>query len=160
LKKGLVIFLGIILVTGCSSNDADDPKTQDQEVSNEIVDPEENREGDSDGVTQDGENHENSDGATEDKETLEDDSDVAETNGTVTNNDDLEKFPEFDTIAEHIDLNYYQGIVETDNKGNRVILFEDEKGHSEYKSIFVKRDNRLKLVQFIDDGLLYNEIIK
>ncbi|MEI3598419.1 hypothetical protein [Oceanobacillus sp. MO10714A] len=72
------------------------------------------------------------------------------------NNGDLEEFPEFDTKAEYIDLDAYQGVVETDNKGNRIILFEDEKGHSEYKSIFIKHNNRLKIVQFKGDGLLYN----
>jgi len=76
------------------------------------------------------------------------------------NNGDLEEFPEFDTKAEYIDLDAYQGVVETDNKGNRIILFEDENGHSEYKSIFIKHDNRLKIVEFNNDGLLYNEIIK
>ncbi|GGN63567.1 hypothetical protein [Oceanobacillus indicireducens] len=48
-------------------------------------------------------------------------------------------------MAEHIDLDTYQGVVETDNKGNR---------------IFIKHDNRIKIVQFNDDGLLYNGIIK
>jgi len=77
-----------------------------------------------------------------------------------SNNDDLKDFPEFDTIAEYIDLDTYQGVLETDNKGNRIIVFQNEKGHSEYKSIFTKHDSHLKIVQFKDDDLLYNGTIK
>lgn len=160
MKKGLAILLGIILVAGCSSNDTDELETQEQEESNEIVDSDENLEDEVDGVTEDEENDENSDGATEDIENQEDNSDDRDTSDTVANNGDLETYPEFDIIAEHIDLDKYQGVVETDNKGNRIILFEDENGHSEYKSIFIKHDNRLKIVEFNNDGLLYNEIIK
>ncbi len=145
MKKGLLILLGIILVAGCSSNDTNELEPRDQEGSNKIVDSDKN--------------HENPDGATEDKENLEGDSDSGDTNDIATNSD-LENLPEFNTIAKQIDLDIYQGVVETDNKGNRIILFKNEKGHSEYKSIFIKRDNRLKIVQFDDDGLLYNEIIK
>ena len=156
MKKVFVILLGIILVAGCSSNDSDQLESQQQEASNEIVDSDEDFEAEAESK----ENSNNSDGATEDKENLEDESDDQDKSDTVMNNGDLETYPEYDTIAEHIDLDVYQGIVETDNKGNRIILFEDAKGRSEYKSIFIKHDNRLKIIQFDDDSLLYNGIIK
>lgn len=146
LKKGLVILLGILLLSGCSSKDTVELKTRDEEVSDKVVAPEESHENDSGRVT-------------EEKENLED-VPAGDTIDTVTNNDDLGKFAEFDTIEEHIDLDTFQGVVETDNKGNRIIIFEDENGSAEYKSIFIKHDNRLKIVKLKDDGLLYNGIIK
>lgn len=146
LKKGLVILLGILLVSGCSSKDTVELKTRDQEVSDKVVAPEESHENDSGGVT-------------EEKENLED-VPAEDTIDTVTNNDDLGKFEEFDSIEEHIDLDTFQGVVETDNEGNRIIIFEDENGSAEYKSIFIKHDNRLKIVKLKSDGLLYNGIIK
>lgn len=33
-------------------------------------------------------------------------------------------------------------------------------GQKEYKSIYVKRANRLKIVTFDDDGLLFNDVLK
>lgn len=79
--------------------------------------------------------------------------------GSSANNEGIKSFPEFNIIAEHIDLDAYSGTVQTDNRGNRVITFADANGHKKYKSIFVKRDNRLKIVHFDDDGLIFNEII-
>ncbi|WP_445478497.1 hypothetical protein ACULLL_20225 [Lysinibacillus irui] len=160
MKKGLVILLGILLLSGCSSKDTVELKTRDEEVSDKVVAPEESHENDSGRVTEEKENHENFDGTTEEKENLKDVPAAGDTIDTVTNNDDLGKFAEFDTIEEHIDLDTFQGVVETDNKGNRIIIFEDENGSAEYKSIFIKHDNRLKIVKLKDDGLLYNGIIK
>lgn len=148
MKKGLAILLGIILLAGCSSNDADKVETKPDDV-NEIVEPGEMLES-SDGVAED----------VEDAEVDKEDSNMADTKDVATTNDHIKDFPEFDVLTENIDLTVYKGVVETDNKGTRVILFEDEKGHKEYKSIFIKHDNRLKIVQFKDDGLLYNEIVK
>ncbi|HLR38785.1 MAG TPA: hypothetical protein VK068_00160 [Jeotgalicoccus sp.] len=147
MKKYLILILSIFLLVACS--DKNETKNENDEVNNK------NNETSSQSEEQ-VENEKQQD-EKEDKESLEDDSNVED---TVTNNDDLEKFPEFDTIAEYIELDTYQGLVETDNKGNRIIIFKDENGNSEYKSIFVKNDNRLKIVKFKDDGLLYNEIIK
>lgn len=148
MKKGIAILLGIMLLAGCSSNDADEVETKTASV-NETVESEEMLES-SDGVTEEA----------EDTKVDGEDSNTADTKDIAITNDHLKDFPEFDILTEKIDLTVYKGVVETDNKGTRVILFEDERGHKEYKSIFVKHDNRLKIVQFKDDGLLYNEIVK
>lgn len=81
---------------------------------------------------------------------------------STTNNpsSDLEKYEEFDIVAQYIDIETYQGVVQTDNQGKRVILFEDSGGHERYKSVYIKQDNRLKIISFDDDGLLYNDKIK
>lgn len=153
MKKGLALFLGMMLLAGCSTKDADEaqPEKEDEikveqtEEGTEVVEEED-------------------DDATEVEETEDaDDSDDA-----VAQNDDLKDFPEYNMLAEKIDLNEYKGNVKTDNQGNRIILFEDDDGEKEYKSIFIKNDNRLKIIEFEDGnehddedkGLIYNEVIK
>ncbi len=148
MKKGIAILLGIMLLAGCSSNEVEEPEPTKNDAT-EIITPEESPENADDGNEE-----------ARDTENIADDSNNADASEVATKNDPLKDFPEFDALVDNIDLAVYQGVVETDNKGTRVILFEDEKGHKEYKSIFVKHDNRLKIVQFKDDGLLYNEIVK
>ncbi|MUK90819.1 hypothetical protein GMD78_20935 [Ornithinibacillus sp. L9] len=47
----------------------------------------------------------------------------------------------------------------TDNNGKRVLLILDDNGEKEYKTIFIKDTNCLKIID-LDDGEIYNEIIK
>lgn len=78
----------------------------------------------------------------------------------IADNSSIRDYVEFHTISNYIDTNAYVGSVETDNKGNRIIIFSDLNGHKKYKSIFVKRENRLKIVHFDNDGLIFNDVIK
>ncbi|MFB5086568.1 membrane lipoprotein lipid attachment site-containing protein [Psychrobacillus sp. PGGUH221] len=130
MKKLLVAFLGLALLAGCSE------ETVDTNAKTENVDVEEN-------VTIE-ENAEKSTNSTED----------------TTAQSDLKSFPEFVMLAKHIDLTKYTANVETDNEGTRIIFFENSEGHKEYKSTFVKNENRLKIIKLDDDGLIFNEIIK
>lgn len=75
-----------------------------------------------------------------------------------TNN--LEAFEEYQQISEIADLEGLNGIVETDNPGTRIIFFEDENGRKTLKSVFVKKENRLKVISLDNEGLLYNDILK
>lgn len=108
--------------------------------------------------------------ATTDQEKQKDESAEKESSKDTTNKEDsssksnqnaeLEKYDEYKTIAKEIDLDKYTGKVQTDNKGNRIMLFANENGKNQYKSIFVKRQSRLKIVDFNNDQLLFNDIIK
>lgn len=144
MKKGMTILLSIFLLVGCVSDDAQQSTTETNVTTK--VDPEENSN--------------RSTAEIENADETEIDVEESHTDTSVSKNDHLQDFIEFDTLAEHIDFEIYQGDIETDNKGNRIILFEDESGHKKYKSIFIKHDNRLKIVQFKNDGLIYNEILK
>ncbi|WP_277587580.1 hypothetical protein [Psychrobacillus antarcticus] len=75
-------------------------------------------------------------------------------------NEELNDLPEYDLLAQYIDLSTYEADVESDNKGTRVIFFENEEGQKEYKSIFVKGANHLKLVSLDEDGLIYDDVIQ
>ena len=96
------------------------------------------------------------------QEEVEEMENESEEQKSTTNNpsSNLEEYKEFKVVAQYIDIETYQGLVQTDNRGKRVILFEDSDGHERYKSIFIKHDNRLKIISFDDDGLLYNDKIK
>ncbi|MEK3889377.1 lipoprotein [Bacillus sp. FSL K6-3431] len=83
-----------------------------------------------------------------------------EKDGVVSEHDkELSSLEEYEVISEKIDLDAYQAVIEKDNNGNRIILFADKNGHKVYKSIYIKRDNRLKIISLDDDGMIYNEMI-
>ncbi|MBM6615071.1 hypothetical protein JTF06_09255 [Desemzia sp. RIT804] len=65
-------------------------------------------------------------------------------------------YPELSAIQEEIDLDTVEGHLVTDNPGTRVIIFVED-GQQAYKSIYIKSDNRLKLVDFKANELLIDE---
>lgn len=69
------------------------------------------------------------------------------------------EYEEQEIIEKEIAEGKYDVEVETDNKGTRVMFYEID-GEKYYKTIFVKNDNRLKIIDLQnDDGLIYNETI-
>ena len=89
-----------------------------------------------------------------------DDSAAEESDESDSVDHELAGYEEYTTIADVAEVDGMKGIVETDNPGTRVILFEDENGKKTVKSVFVKKENRLKVISLDDDGLLYNDILK
>ena len=77
----------------------------------------------------------------------------------VDKKSELENFEEYATLNDTIDLSKYSSIVESDNKGSRVIIFKDENEKKVYKSVYTKNNQRLKIIQLTDDQLLFNEVI-
>ncbi|AZP04765.1 putative periplasmic lipoprotein [Jeotgalibaca ciconiae] len=53
----------------------------------------------------------------------------------------------------------YQGSIVTDNQGKRIFLFSDGQNQI-YKTIYIKHDNRLKIIDLQKDDLVYNKIIQ
>ncbi|MEC2158509.1 hypothetical protein [Virgibacillus halodenitrificans] len=72
--------------------------------------------------------------------------------------EDISKFAEFESIQAHIDTEKWTANVMEDNPYKRVILFSDEKGIPQYKSIYVKETTRHKLIDF-HKGLLVNKVL-
>ncbi len=87
-----------------------------------------------------------------------------ETDGTVAPEQevqsDLDNFPEFEALTKNIDLNKFKGVVETDNGGNRIILFKNEEGQKVYKSIFIKNNKLLEIIKLDDEGILFKEFVE
>lgn len=94
------------------------------------------------------------------------DMDIADTQESIENANaieqtlDLEVYEEYQTLSEKIDLTLYQATLETDNPGKRILLFTDADGRKVYKSIFIKHDRHLKIIELDGDGLLYNHQIQ
>lgn len=150
MKKTLMILLSIFLLASCG--DVEDT------IIKSTIDEEENLESESHSEQLADENMEAS---SEEESNHQNDAQRegnAETNDAKNNH--LKDFPEYMMISNHIDLSTYTGTIQSDNKGNRIILFANTNGQNEYKSIYVKHDNRLKIVTFDDDALLFNDIIQ
>lgn len=67
----------------------------------------------------------------------------------------ISNYPEAGTIGSHIDLSTHTGSVVEDNQGKRIIVFSDNNGHKQYKSIYSKRNGYLKIIDF-NGGMIYN----
>lgn len=75
-----------------------------------------------------------------------------------SNEDDLSTYEEYSVLEETIEIAQFEPKVETDNDGNRIILFyEDE--HVAYKSIYVKDKRHLKVISMDDEAPLYNDTL-
>ncbi|EPE61427.1 hypothetical protein L479_02166 [Exiguobacterium sp. S17] len=61
-------------------------------------------------------------------------------------------------LEETIDAAHYEPKVETDNDGNRVILFYEEERVA-YKSVYVKDERHLKVISTDAEAPLYNDTL-
>ncbi|MBY7141950.1 hypothetical protein KFZ56_02375 [Virgibacillus sp. NKC19-3] len=68
------------------------------------------------------------------------------------------EMPELRVVEEEIGTDFDEVHVPNDNEGSRVILYEND-GIPAYKSVYIKEDQRLKIIntkdQDEDDGLIY-----
>lgn len=152
MKKSLFILLGALLLAGCGTKNAPQTNEQAENDTPAIEESEENTNAQS---------NEQEDEALSDDELFQETEELGEVveSSESADNDNLKSLPEFDVLADEIDLSTHSNIVKTDNKGNRVILFENENGVKQYKSVFVKYKNRLKIVDLPNDHLIFNEVI-
>lgn len=148
MKKLFVVYLSLFVLIGCANkNDSEQPiEDNDVQEENEEQPGEENNDENGNENLVDNDNEENN---------------YESNDGNVIDNDHLKEFEEYDILAKELDLKQYEGVIKSDNKGNRVILYQTKDGKKEYKSIFIKKKHRLKIVHFDDeDDLLYNDVIK
>ncbi|AYW45558.1 hypothetical protein LQF61_11620 [Tetragenococcus koreensis] len=84
---------------------------------------------------------------------------TTETESSETENDvaDLEEGAVLqDTIDDLDNLNVETA---TDNPNKRVLLFSNDEGQKQYKSVFIKQKNRLKIIDIANDDLLVNQVL-
>lgn len=139
MKKYAVVLLGLLVLAGCSDQNAKDPIDVEVDNTPEVE-------------------VEDADPAV-DLEAEEDTTEAVDESTGVTG-DDLTMLEEYAIIDDNIELSALSGKVTEDNAGTRIILFEDESGKQVYKSVFVKNDQHLKIIKLDDEGLLYNDFIK
>ena len=142
MKKLVLVGALSILLAGCGNNepvhepDAPDENTNTLEENSVNTPPEDNNEAE------------------------EQASESGSDSSLKSEGSEFESYEEYSKISDVADVDGLHGIVETDNPGTRVILFEDESGKKTVKSVYVKKENRLKVISLDDDGLLYNDILK
>ncbi|WP_303969448.1 hypothetical protein [Sporosarcina ureae] len=70
-------------------------------------------------------------------------------------NSNLLGHEEAEILAEYIPIDELTAQVEVDNQNKRITLFENESGQKVYKSIFIKHENHLKIIDLNTDDLLF-----
>lgn len=154
-KKLILLSFSALLLGACSTgNNADETPTEEPETSMEETS---SMTEDSESMEEDSESAENED---EDMESEEEDHDPV-------SEDDLKDAKEVSEYSDYEELDKqdvfepedYDGHLVTDNQGTRVFIFK--KGNEQaYKTIFVKHDNRLKVIDLKKDDLVFNEVLK
>lgn len=161
MKKTLLTIISFIVLTGmvaCANdhnnnpNNNDENEVNDQQNIGETQSPDNNENAINDQANDNNENAIN-DQTNDNEESVEDDQghDIPES---------LADFEEAQTLSEQIDLNALDPEIETDNRNNRVIIFSDDRNEKKYKSIFIKKQNRLKIISLDNDGQIFNEVIE
>lgn len=67
--------------------------------------------------------------------------------------------PEYEEIMKHVDEQDYTFKTVTDNENKRILLLINKNGREQYKTIFIKNDNRLKIIKIDGGGQVFNEKI-
>lgn len=70
----------------------------------------------------------------------------------------INQLEEYSVLEEETSISNHKATIVEDNPHKRVIKIKTKDNGQEYKSIFVKETNRLKLIQF-DKGVIFNDVI-
>ncbi|MCJ8007414.1 hypothetical protein ACFFF5_14550 [Lederbergia wuyishanensis] len=141
MNRLLIILLSVILLTACTSK-----KEKAQEANNINENKVE--------VTQTSEPEDNQKDNTKNTEGPEKKSD--ETTVESVGNED---YAELAAVFKKIGSDEYEKVIETDNPNKRVIFLEDQNHNKKFKSIYIKHENRLKLIDLENDQLIINEVL-
>jgi len=71
---------------------------------------------------------------------------------------DQNEYQEFKTIDEIVDTTELNKEIVEDNKNKRITLLTDEHNQVQFKSIYVKSKNRLKIIE-VDGGVIFNQVL-
>lgn len=71
---------------------------------------------------------------------------------------EIEEFTEYSILDKKLDMDNLSDEVVKDNDYKRIILLKDENGQPQYKSIYIKNKDRLKVID-LHGGLVYNDKI-
>ena len=159
-KLAIVLFASMLFVLGaCSSNNDDNSSTNADDNANTEENQDQNA---NDNASDDVVNNNTDDETNNEEENNADDqaTNNAENEEDTATDSELADYPEYDTLVDEIDVDSLQAEVETDNPNKRVILYSDDSGEKVFKSIFIKKKDRLKIIDFDDDGEIFNEVIK
>lgn len=149
MKKVLLIFASMLLMVlvACGNGDQDQQTDNQTSSSNEEQTTETETDEQADDIDED---------VDKDTDKAEDENEEnADQDDQENNHSDIE---EYSVVEEHIDLDKYEMDIEEDNPHKRVILYKDDQNKKDYKSIYIKDKNRLKIIEF-GHGEIYDEVI-
>lgn len=95
----------------------------------------------------------------DDKEESEREDSAKEKDEKTKNDKEIADFPEYDVLAEEINVDDLDVDIKANNSNKRVMLLSDDNGKKQYKSIFIKEKKRLKIISLDDDGQIFNDVI-
>ena len=147
MKKWWLLPALAVFLAACG-NDEEAKPVEDEDISVDVVEPEE--EPAEPEVTEPAETE------TTPEEAPAEEIPAEEPNASYEpSNSNLLGHEEAEVLAQHIPLDELTAQVEVDNQGKRITLFENESGKKVYKSIFIKHDNHLKIIDLNGDKLLF-----
>src|SRR5699024_10319090 len=77
---------------------------------------------------------------------------------TQTEEKDTNDFHEYDALNKVVDLNEFTIEEVEDNQDKHVIILKNDQDMPQFKSIYVKNKDRLKVVDF-DKGVIFNQVL-
>lgn len=156
-KKAMIFFATAFVLGGCSTQTTEEPDLEMESLDPAVQSSEEVIIESASSESMAVESSAVTESTTQDEEdrapVSEEDAANAE---TVT---DISQYEELEYAKDTIDFSGYESRLLTDNPGTRVMLFS-EGSEQVYKTVFVKNDNWLKVIDLKADDLLLNEKIK
>lgn len=151
-KKVMVFFAAAFILGGCSTKTTDEPVVESSDSaaqsSKEVMTESASSESmavESSAVTE---------------SASEEDKDMAPVSEEeVASAEMVTDISQYEELEYTIDLSGYESRMLTDNQGTRVMLFSKD-NEQVYKTVYVKNNNWLKVIDLKGDNLLLNEKIK
>lgn len=155
MKKLLILLVGCMLaLAACGTSDQATKSTNDGDQGSESAEQQAGNE-DEEASEDDEAADDNADDATDDNAADE------QQDKQHSSMEDITKMPEYRILKDQVAIADYQLNVMEDNDHKRIIILQNKDTHKkEYKSIFIKDNGRLKIVQFNGNGLIYDKTIK
>lgn len=70
------------------------------------------------------------------------------------------KLPEYNIIRKQIGVGSYKIVILANNEETRILHFLNAQDELQYKAVFVKETNRLKIINTKGDGNVFNQVIE
>ncbi|HJB24874.1 MAG TPA: hypothetical protein H9946_12110 [Candidatus Jeotgalibaca pullicola] len=149
MKKLSLLFIASFTLAACAAENNSD--------SSEAVESMETIESE---VSSAPESVETSEHSSQESETASEDLEAV-TEEELANAESVSEYDSYEELVYQDVFNpeQYQGSIVTDNQGKRIFLFSDGQKQI-YKTIYIKHDNRLKIIDLQEDDLVYNKIIQ
>lgn len=132
MKKLWMIPLLALTLAGCGNDD--DTILEEEEESVEMVETDENGEE-----------------VTEKDSAEETDTDNKDTEEDTSSSSTIDDFEESSLVKANLPMDQLVVDLVEDNQNKRIILFENEAGEKIYKSIFIKNDGHLKIIDIANN---------